>query len=412
MTYTKRASGIVCFLLLLFAPAALVWAQGGSSYSIFGLGDIQGTTGAAYDGLGGNSIAVRSPYALGGVNPASWGFITTTRLQTGFTFRQTHISNEATSLAQNNGNLQGIAGVFSIDTALGLGVGFGFQPYSSVHYLLTRNSSIMAAGQELTSSSEFQGKGGMSTAYLGASFRPFDDITLGVTARYNFGKITSTVTTTFNDGNYLPSALQNTDGFSGSGFTLGALYTGIPDLTLGAVITAGAPLTVTHDERYASSLTLDTTISEERETSLPLTLGVGASYITGKFMFTGEVSTSDFSSLDVRKPEFVSFRRANHFSIGASRLANTGPGPALDRWAYNLGAGYRQLYYVVNDKGIDEMYGSFGIQIPIARSTYLDAAITGGTRGTTDNGLIREMFAHLSFSISIGENWFRPFRRD
>ncbi len=84
----------------------------------------------------------------------------------------------------------------------------------------------------------------------------------------------------------------------------------------------------------------------------------------------------------------------------------------LDRWAYNVGAGYRQLYYVVNDQGIDEMYGSFGVQIPIARSTYLDAAATGGMRGTTDQGLIREVFARLSFSISIGENWFRPFKRD
>lgn len=390
----------------------LVRAQGGSNYSIFGLGDIQESTGAVYDGLGGSSIAVRSPYALGGINPASWGFITTTRLQTGFMFRQTQASDNTTSLAQNNGSLQGIAGVFSIDTALGISVGFGFQPYSSVRYLISRGSSVTGAGQELTSNSEFEGKGGVSTAYIGGTVRLLDELMLGVSGQYNFGKISSNVTTSFNDGNYLPSALQNTDAFNGGGFTVGAMYTGIPNLTLGAVINANASATVAHDERYISSITLDTTIKENTETDLPLTLGLGASYTIGKFMLTGEVATTDFSTLSIRKPEFVSFRRANRVSVGASRLANPGASTTLDRWAYNIGAGYRQLYYVVNDQGIDEMYGSFGVQIPIARSTYLDAAATGGMRGTTDKGLIREVFARLSFSISIGENWFRPFKRD
>jgi hypothetical protein len=411
MIHTMRVSRIFSFFLLLVLPVC-VQAQGGSSYSIFGIGDIQENTGAVYDGLGGNSIAVRSPYALGGINPASWGFVTTTRLQTGFTFRQTQVSDNSTSLSQNNGSLQGIAGVFSIDTALGISVGFGFQPYSSVRYLINQNSSVVGAGQQLTYHSEFEGKGGMSTAYLGGTFRPFQDITVGISGQYNFGRISSTVTTTFNDGNYLPSALQNTDAFNGGGFTIGAMYTGIPNLTLGAIVNANASLSVAHDERYMSSITLDTTVKQTLETDMPLTLGFGATYTTGKFLFTGEVSTSDYSTLTIRKPEFVSFRRANRVSVGASRLANPSANTFLDRWAYNIGAGYRQLYYVVNDQGIDEIYGSFGVQLPVARSTYFDAAVTGGMRGTTSQGLIQEVFARLSFSISIGENWFRPFKRD
>ena len=145
---------------------------------------------------------------------------------------------------------------------------------------------------------------------------------------------------------------------------------------------------------------------------MPLSLGLGASYITGKFLLTGEFTTSDFSVLTIRKPEFVSFRRSNTISVGASRLADHTASSFLDRWAYNVGAGFNQQYYVVNGQGIDELYASFGFQAPVARNTYIDAAITGGMRGTTNSGLMQELFARLSFTISVGETWFQPFKRD
>ncbi|MFM2134525.1 MAG: hypothetical protein RL156_1806, partial [Bacteroidota bacterium] len=35
-----------------------------------------------------------------------------------------------------------------------------------------------------------------------------------------------------------------------------------------------------------------------------------------------------------------------------------------------------------------------------------------GARGSTNNGGVQEMFARLSVTISVGEVWFVPFRRE
>lgn len=403
---------IVCAAVLLPLSAGILSAQGGANYSAFGLGDIQGSVGAVYDGLGGSSVAVPSQHALGGINPATWGLVTTTRLQTGFTFRQIHISSNSTSTSQNNGRLQGLAGVFSVDTALGIGIGFGFKPYSGVNYLLAETATVNFNGSTLTTTSEYEGEGGLTTAYLGGTFEPVDNVIVGISGLYHFGKITSTVTATFDDANYLPSALQINNGMSGGGISIGLLYTGVRNLTLGATVIANSALSVDVDERYASSVSDDTVLTSTFETDMPLTIAVGASYRTGKFLLTSELASSDFSNLSIRRPEFVSFRRANRISVGASRVGDPTASSALDRWAFSVGAGYNQQYYVVNDNGIDEMYASFGVQIPIARRTFLDGAVTGGMRGTTDNDLLRELFARFSVSISIGETWFKPFKRD
>lgn len=408
-----RFSCVLTALAFSILSSVSAFAQGGSFYSLFGLGDIQDGRGAVYEGLGGTSIAVRSSYAIGSANPATWGDIATTRLQAGFSLRQAHLtSDNNASISQNNSRLQSVEGVFSIDTALGISVGFGFKPFSTVSYASTRTSTIVVGGQEFSATSEFVGKGGLTTGYLGATFRPVDNVTVGITGLYHFGRIKETQTTLFNLGDYLPSALQRSNGFSGSGVTLGVLYTGIENLALGATVTANAPLSITYDERYVSSFSLDTTLTQERETDMPLVLGIGASYLSGKFLFALDAATSDYTALSVRKPDFVQFRRANRASAGISRIANPNAESFLDRWAYNIGFGYNQQNYVVYNQDIDEMYASFGVQIPIARNAYLDAAMTGGTRGTTTNGLARELFARFSFSASIGETWFKPFKRD
>ncbi len=400
------------FLFLLPFAAAVAFAQGGSNYSAFGLGDLHGSVSAAYEGLGGASIAVPSRYALGGVNPATWSFISTTRLQTGFSLRQAHITTDNASIDQNSGKLQGIAGVFAVDTALGISFGFGLKPFSTISYMMERPTSLTVDGSTLSATSLYEGKGGLTTAYFGGTFRPIEDVTLGITALYHFGKLTSTITTDFDDSDYLSAALQSNDGLSGSGFNIGAIYSGIPNLYIGAVVTANLPLSITTEDRYASSVSADTTIETTSETDMPLSIGVGASYVTGKFLITGEFTTADFSKLALRKPAFVSFRRTNSISVGASKLSDTKASSFLDRCAYNFGAGFNQQYYVVNNQNIDEMYASFGIQAPVARNTYIDAAITGGMRGTTNSGLMQELFARLSFTISIGETWFQPFKRD
>ena len=107
------------------------------------------------------------------------------------------------------------------------------------------------------------------------------------------------------------------------------------------------------------------------------------------------------------------FKQLLRISGGISRLATFSPGaPFESRTAFNLGFGYQQLYYAVGGAQIDELYGSFGMQLPVSPSAMLDVALTGGSRGTAGNGTVSELFLRFGFSVSIGEVWFQPFARE
>jgi hypothetical protein len=61
---------------------------------------------------------------------------------------------------------------------------------------------------------------------------------------------------------------------------------------------------------------------------------------------------------------------------------------------------------------INELSGSFGFSIPIVGNAFIDAGFTLGVRGVTDNGLVNEKFGRMTISISLGDYWFTPFKRD
>lgn len=101
---------IFCILCSAFLSNQVIQAQqGGSNYSIFGIGDIRQSMGAYYDGLGGTQYAVPSFHAVNIANPAMWSESKLTRLQIGFRFTQTAIEQQDLSASQNFGKLDGIA---------------------------------------------------------------------------------------------------------------------------------------------------------------------------------------------------------------------------------------------------------------------------------------------------------------
>jgi hypothetical protein len=70
------------------------------------------------------------------------------------------------------------------------------------------------------------------------------------------------------------------------------------------------------------------------------------------------------------------------------------------------------LYYKARGEQIKEYYGAIGFHFPVVGLTSLDMSFNVGRRGTMDNGLIRETFVRALFNFSIGETWFKPYKRE
>ncbi len=406
----------VCTIIFTIAASYAALAQGGSNYSMFGVGDIRRSASAAYDGLGGTQIAVASPYAVNLLNPAAWSALQTSRLQIGFRFNQQTISDGSTSADQNNGKLDGFCLAFSVDTSLGAGATFGLRPFSSVNYSLATHFSDSLLGKRIEGSVESTGNGGLTSVFLGGAIRPFEGLRIGAAVEGLFGTIISTVRTTIFDANAYTSLNQRNDGFKGIGGRFGLMYSPMTNFTVGISASAYSDININSQTRFSTvssnEITGDTLFGSETQTQLPASLGIGLSYISGKFLFAADAEAQDFSVMTYRKGR-ADFKRMARFSAGVSRLAEHSPGSSFEnRIGFNFGIGYQQLYYSVFEKEVDEIYGSFGMQLPISQSAMFDVALTGGSRGSAANGAVREMFLRFGFSASIGEIWFQPFVRE
>lgn len=411
---------ILTALALLIISNGLLFAQGGSNYSTFGFGDIRLSVGAAYEGMGSTYYGITSPYLVNTANPASWSFVQTTRVQAGYRFNQNKISSSTASTSQNNGKLDGATVLFSIDTGMAISGCIGLYPSSSINYSFTKPISFISEGTTVTGTTSYSGTGGLVTAIFGGSTRVMDGLYVGLAGLYHFGNISDLIESQLDDESFNTALNLNQDKFNGFGLRTGLLYQPTSQLTIGASFSTSASLSyirlLRYDEANAFGQLVDTSSTySEHTTSLPSILGLGASYLSGKFLFAADAEFQNFGTTNYRMnlPLSIEYTNASRFSVGVSRRGTSGAGVSYgDRIGINFGAGMKSLYYKVNGENINEYYGSFGLQLPFGGAAMVDASVTAGIRGTTNNNLLSEKFIRCSFSMSVGEIWFVPFKRD
>lgn len=400
---------LIIILILISTP---LFSQGGSNYSIFGVGDLYHVNGAKYDALGGTSIAFPLSTGINLKNPAMWSENKDTRIQLGYKFNQSLVSNDNQNLYQNNGGLDGLLTVFNLDTAMGASISMGFYSFTNVNSLISSPISLTKNGESITGVTTYEGSGGITRVYFGFSIKPIKMLAIGAQIFGNTGVIENRIQSVFQENNSFGTYTQSKDGLGGSGMRFGIMLEPINNLRLGAYLEPSSTLTVENNLTFGSGLVSDTNFVTNKDYKLPSEFGIGASYETGKFIFGIDYQTSDFSNFSYNKLSNVEYTNFNTYSIGIRRIGNNSPNArGLDTWGYSLGANYKNNYYKLNNIGITEFSGAFGFTIPIKGTAELDATISIGQRGTTDSGLIKESFGKLSINISIGDTWFQPFNR-
>ena len=403
----------------IFITAITAYGQGGSNYSILGIGDINYDGNASYAGLGGTAGAMPLENTINFKNPALWSLTNSTRLQAGYKFSQNYVSNDENKLFQNNGNLSGLSVIFAIDTANKIAASMGLYPYSNVNYFSASPFTHTESGVTVQGKTEYRGSGGLNAAYIGGSSKIISDLYIGAYIFAAFGTINSTIKNeVYGDaqsGFTYDTRIDSETYLSGLGykaglyyevtdaFSLGTYYEGIPSLT--AIDT-----TVFYRE---SSQSIRKSISDSLDFDMPPLFGFAASYKTGKFLLGADFAMQDFSNFAYKNNEKAEFINSMMFSFGIARFGNTSyDADFTDKITYSLGFAYKDLYYKVLGQNINDMSVSLGMGIPIPRTMRLDVGIALGARGTTENGLVREFYGKLNVDISIGDDWFNPFERE
>lgn len=397
---------------MLFCTSVAALAQGGSNYSAIGLGDMRRSVGALYDGMAGTAIAMPSDHGINIVNPALLGMSPFTRLQAGYRFNQHLVSQGDLSTRQNNGEIDGLMVLFAVDTLRGFGVSFGVIPYSSVNYLTERPLSTPVDGTPLTGRALQQGTGGTSAIQIGASGR-VGNLYAGISMQALFGVISLSE---FLYVDAINERVQSSTSYDVRGMLLRAgLFYRTSTVSLGGFISGGPRGSMNTVYRAAgllgSSVYIDSTLSVSGVTDFPVSVGLGASTSLGRSTVGADLEWSDHSGVDVNPRADAAYDRSLRVSLGYSLQAAHYAPSFWDKWGFRAGASYQRMYYTFRGSEIHEYAVAAGFDFPLGQSATVDAAVQSGYRGPV-TGTLSELFARLTVTVSIGEQWFRPFARD
>lgn len=401
------------FSLLLFLTLTSLFPQGGSNFSLFGFGDIRSATGATYDARAGTSIAVVSKHGINLSNPALLGYGEFTRMQVGFRFNQhLNVPQEGNSIAQFNSKLDGFSALFMLDTASKSALSLGIHPSTSVNYRASTEFKDTIANVPIRSKTFFEGSGGLTNAYIAGSYSPIQDFTVGVYVAALLGNSFRSVQTDIIGEDVFSSFNRIEDVFRGSTANIGLVYTGIDNLTIGAKYSVTSNIQTTSTIRYTYYLLPDTTFTQINSEPFPSMLGIGLGYTIGDYAIAADFERTDYSLVTYRRPEGTTFGALQRISASFSKNGSRRFGvPYSEKLGYHVGIGQTSHYASLQGNPITDVYASFGMDIPFGDAIF-NVATVAGTRGSALSTSLREYYSKFTFTLSIGETWFQPFKRE
>ncbi len=417
MMRTATIIGPAALALALLPATVGAQTSGGSSYSVLNLGDLQTSTSVAGQGRGGVETAVPLGLVFNSVNPAGWSSMRSVTLQASMNFDQYKVSDAQRSLYQNNTSIQGFSVAFPFSEEYGITAGLGFRPYTTVNYRTQLSQRVQTGTDSATALTTFHGDGGLSEALLGTSFKPASWLSLGAALEWYFGSIQRRTIVTFPESSLNPATYFRNEHFQGLGGRFGLQIEPTPNLYLGAVFQTATELDRTHYliNNYvdAGRDVVDTTERGVTAVTIPPKLSFGASYRAGRSLVAVDAAMQAWE-----KDEFSTARSAARYGIGYEYLASESMNAAgWERWTFRLGGFFENTYYSLPGGDIDQMGVTLGFGVPLTSfnrlnaNTAIDVAFQLGTRGTTENGLTKEMFGKLSLEIAISELWFSKLRK-
>ena len=396
-----------------------------SPYSIIGLGDIEKSYFDRTSGLGYGGVALSSDRYVLLSNPASFSFLTNPSYSNPFYFevaaRYKNVSYSGSAITSNTANqsndLQFKKISFAIKPKARWGLSFGLMPFSSSNYSFNGIKKVQGGTFDVDAS--YQGTGSTNLLYLSNSFLIAKNLSVGIQSSLLFGQIDDkeTVYSSITD-----SILATTRSLflSSPYFKGGILYNLKFNKNLKFALGATGSLKTNVNASYKLTVmdgnTTLKTIDEKRNnyTSLPImgAIGIAATY-KDNYTFVLDYAAQNWSSLKYQGTNY-SLKNSSKISAGLQYSNNVlvkdikgGKAGVYEKNTFQIGYYYSDSYLTIYGQPIKEWGITLGAGTQFARSGLgIQGTIDIGSRGTTNNGLIKENFTQVGLTISYRDFWF------
>jgi hypothetical protein len=400
---------IFLFVLLVLFASGEFYAQSSSSYSRIGLGDPVYSYSGRRLGMGqlGTSLADRD--FIGILNPAGWHRLARTRVEFGLTYNGLFIQDETSSFYNAETEFTGFTIGVPASTEYGIGIAAGIVPYSNVSYRSVESLELYDI--------EYEGRGGLSKVFLGSSYTLPFGLSVGAALDYYFGNLNYYSRVSFPGEVNLDSEYRRTYSPYSIGGTFGVITpdvsslfgtNNIKDFRFGVSASFISEMNADTVLLSSSPLLNDSIGSGIVEISVPLRISAGFSFILSQnYLFVFDYLHQGWEDYRFNGLSDANLRSASKLSAGFEYRPERAPGDSfLEQIFFRAGLTYEELPYTVRGTGINEYAVSGGLSLPLGLENSLDIGIQYASRGTKENGLMKEDRLRLSVGISLGDIWF------
>lgn len=394
----KKFLDAVFLVSICFPPSTALLAS--SVLSSRGLGIPMQSFDARSAGMAGLSAAQSNPYSISGSNPAGLVSIRSTVLSLHFRSEISRYQTHENKASTNYSNFDGF--IFALPFKSGLGIALQLRPLTRMQYTLSFRNEI--DGQSYTKSVE--GSGGVNSVSLSAFWGIRQNIAVGITGHYVFGKNSETWKVAWDDGdNFVGTNNNFSMKNSGFGISGGFLLKPVSRLMIGGTFSPKIRMQSTTDLFYVSSLE-----TRSGNVDFPAGWSLGATAFLGKNAIWGlEYEERDWNHFSMERQGFQSFHKVGRIAAGGEFFSS--PVPTVSYWrkmAYRIGFSYQPFYSSdILGKNLDEYWGTIGLGLPMqVGMSQIDAAFGVGRRGSLSANAISETLFKFFLSVTVGERWF------
>ncbi len=385
-----------------------------SPYSFYGLGELKFKGTVENRSMGGISMLSDSIH-LNLQNPAGLSRLKLVTYAIGGSYKSNKLATDSQTESLSTGTLDYLA----IGIPMGKFAGsFGLLPYTSVGYKLKSS--------ENEENRQYTGSGGVNKVFMALAYSVTPELSLGVDASYNFGKVENTVF--IENGLDLSTGRIDNSAISGFNFNFGAQYKTMvsTNLELSSAISFTPKTDLTTEntrELFTILVNPDTggqVIIDKRDLpvanaaiTLPskLTLGMGIGkpknwFIGGEYT---NLKTSKFSNPTTSNITNVSFKDASSIKFGGYFIPQYNSfSNYWKRVVYKAGIRFEETGLQINGEDINEFGISFGVSLPVGKVfSNVNLGLEVGRRGTKNQGLVQENFFNTFISLSLNDKWFQ-----
>lgn len=436
MLTCKRSFSSFLFVLIC-AFATFAQNNTNSPYTRYGYGKIADQSYGQSMSMGGVGYGMRTYGQINPLNPASYSQVDslTFLFDFGLMGEMSWISNGSSTQKDYNGNISYLSMQFRL--MKGLGMSAGLKPYSYVGYNFGETREI----GDTYCTINYQGTGSLTQVYGGLAYELLKDrLSLGFNIGYTFGDVQRNIYQTFPESSSTSTGSQ-TKGYPVTQVSMidahdffweaGLQYSqpiGKRDmLTVGAVFSpkqkfssSNSVTTTVYDSKSSGSTSSGSTVISKdsvynQELHMPLSLGVGFSYIKDRRMtFGADVLYQAWSDVPYPLGSY-DFNNRMKYAVGFEYI----PNPFIQRgfWKrvrYRVGAYYTDSYVKVKDSGINEYGVTAGLGLPF-RIRGRESMVNIGAeylKVDPSKDLLKEQYFKLTLSVTFCETWFHKRKFD